>query len=459
VDCHNIGHKDCGTIKPTVGILGTPVIDENTNHIYLVTYSQITQSGVTNYYHRLHALFTGLNGTTALQEDPTYHSPATISSGSFVPAFDPFTHIQRPGLLLLPGTGNPTPQIYIGFSMMDGDTTYPPGFIFRYYGDDLSRAPVVFTTEPTTNKKGGGIWMDGAGIAAGVDTASGQTYLYFTTADGDFDPNTGGTLCVDCADSFVKLTYALTKSSFFTPFDQACRFSGSGTNPDLDFGSGGVLLIPDNLLTSLPYLAVSADKEQSIWVMQRPAPGLYGGNSGCTGSNGNKETVAGTGVYHNSPAFWQTSASTGNLYYASIGGSLTQYPVQSSCTAGSPPVCAGVADSLDPSGNILNFTTGTTPSISSNSTTNGILWAISGMSIEGTNHGAIYAFDAGSMHHLYDSNQCQTGVDQMYSATQFSVPTIANGFVYVGTQSNNVTNVGKGTFDIFGKISPARGSC
>ena len=39
VDCHNIGGMNCGTISPKVGILGTPVIDENTNHIYLVTYS------------------------------------------------------------------------------------------------------------------------------------------------------------------------------------------------------------------------------------------------------------------------------------------------------------------------------------------------------------------------------------------------------------------------------------
>jgi hypothetical protein len=322
VDCHNIGHMDCGTISPTVGILGTPVIDENTNHIYFVTYSQITQNQVTNYYHRLHALFTGLNGTTALQEDTAYNSPATISSGSFTPTFSSFLHIQRPGLLLLPGTGNPTPYIYIGFSMMDGATNYPPGFIFRYYGDDLSRAPAVYTTEPDlVTGAGGGVWMDGAGIAAGVDTSGGQTYLYFTTADGDFYTNTGGSQCVDCGDSFVKLTYSLTKSSFFTPFDQACRFSGTGTNPDLDFGSGGVMLVPDNLLTSWPYLAVSADKRQSIWVMQRPAPGVYGGSSSCTGSNGNLETVAGTGLYHNTPAFWQTNTSSGYLYLASQGGS------------------------------------------------------------------------------------------------------------------------------------------
>jgi hypothetical protein len=461
VDCHNIGGKNCQTIAPTDGILGTPVVDENTNHIYLVTHSQLVQNGVTNYYHRIHALFTGLGGTTPLAEDTTYNSPQTISSGSFTPTFSALTHIERPGLLLLPGTQSPTPYVYVAFSMMDGATNYPPGFIFRYYGDNLSLPPVIYTTEPTANKKGGGIWMDGAGLAAGIDASGGSTFLYFTTADGDFDKNNDGSHCVDCGDSFVKLTYGLGMTSFFTPSDQACRFFHNNMYQDQDFGSGGVLLIPDSLLTSWPYLSVTADKNHNIWVMQRSSPGLYGGNSSCTGTNGNLETVAGTGVYHNTPAFWQNSASTGYLYYSSVAGSLKQYPVQSSCNpgAGNPPLCSSTAASADPSGSPLAFNTGTTPSISSNSTSDGIVWALSGMSVEGTTIGALYAFKAQDLTHIYDSNQCQGGADHMFSATSFSVPTIANGFVYVGAQSDNVTNVGKGTFYIFGKLATQRTSC
>jgi hypothetical protein len=462
VACGNIGSGMCDTIKPTVGILGTPVVDENTNHIFLVTYSQILQNGALTYYHRIHALFTGLGGTTALAEDTTYNSPQIISSGASNPPFIPATHIQRPGLLLLPGTQSATPYVYVAFSMMDGATNYPPGFIFRYYGDDLSQVPLVFTTEPNlTTGAGGGIWMDGAAPAAGVDASGGSTFLYFTTADGTFDKNVNGSHCVDCGDSFVKLTYGLGATSFFTPKDQACRFSNNSSNPDQDFGSGGVLLIPDGLLSSWPYLAVAADKNQSIWVMQRPSPGLYGGNSGCTGTNANLETVAGTGLYHNTPAFWQNGASTGYLYLSSVGGSLKQYPVQSSCNpgAGSPPLCSSTAASVDPSGSPIAFNSGTTPSISSNSTTDGIVWALSGMSLEGTTVGALYAFKAQDLTHIYDSNQCQGGADHMNSATSFSLPTIANGFVYVGTQSDNVTNVGKGTFYIFGKLPTQGTSC
>src|SRR5258708_35750008 len=127
-------------------------------------------------------------------------------------------------------------------------------------------------------------------------------------------------------------------NSFFTPNDQACRFINNPlTNPDLDFGSGGVLLIPDGLLTSWPYLAVSADKNHNIWVMKRSAPGLYGGNSSCTGSNGKTQNIAGTGLYHKTPPLLQTNARTGYPYYPPVSGPLNQNAPQTSCTSGSPP--------------------------------------------------------------------------------------------------------------------------
>lgn len=459
VSCLGIGSKKCDTISPTVGILGTPVIDEKTNHIYLVTYSQDTTP---NYYYAIHALNTGLGTGTALQEDKSYNSPWTISSGSFSPAFNSQLHIQRPGLLLLPGTLSSTPYVYIAFSLMDGSTSYPPGFVFRYQGDDFSKAPTVYTTEPDlVNGAGGGVWMDGAGLAAGVDSSGGQTYLYLATADGDFSQENSGNQCKDCGDSFVKLNSGLgmNAGNYFTPCDQGSRWTNPniGKNPDADFGSGGVMLLPDNLLTSWPYYAISADKaipgtaDGFIYAIPRGSP------SGYCANNSPVEILTGTGSYHNSPTFWTTSTNpgAGYLYYASINGPITQYEVQSTCTSGNPPVCNAGGTSTDPSGNILPFPSGTTPVISSNGTTNGILWALSGMSIEGINVGAIYAFDAGTMHHLYDSGECQNHVDNMYSATKFSVPTVANGFVYVGTESANTnqTNLGQGTFYIFGLMT------
>src|ERR1700730_16041467 len=132
VMCSDIGDGMCAIISPTVGILGTPVIDEKSNTIYLVTYSSITNNGVITYYHRVHALYTGLvSGTTPLAENTNFSVlyGVTVSSGStFTPAFSSAVHIQRPGLLLLPSTETEDPELYIAFSMMDGTGSYPPGF-------------------------------------------------------------------------------------------------------------------------------------------------------------------------------------------------------------------------------------------------------------------------------------------------------------------------------------------
>lgn len=479
VPCGNIGAGQCSVIKPSVGILGTPVVDESTNHIYLVTYScdnSCSTGAGTNYYHRVHALFTGVGGKPALTEDTTYTGGGSfgvvVSSGSsFTPAFSSHHHIQRPGLLLLPDTESSEPKLLIGFSMMDGDTTFPSGFLFMYYGDNLVKTgtPVVYATEPTTNPVhyGGGIWMDGAGLAAGIDSSGGATYLYVTTADGDFDPLTTGTQCTDCGDSLVKLTSTLTQSDSFTPCNQGSRWvdPGMGMNPDNDFGSGGVLLLPDGMLSSWPYLAITADKgiqgmggvNGSIRAIPRGSPGEYGGSTNCIDNI--TESLLGTGVYHNTPAFWQTStvagSGTGYLYYSSIGGAISQYPVQGTCTSGTAPICNAINTSVDPTGATHTFSSGTTPTVSSNGTTSGIVWALDGVCVECASNGALWAFNASNLKHLYNSTQCPTR-DSIFPATQFSVPTVANGYVYVGAQSNNSTNSptkGQGTFYIFGLTS------
>jgi hypothetical protein len=61
------------------------------------------------------------------------------------------------------------------------------------------------------------------------------------------------------------------------------------------------------------------------------------------------------------------------------------------------------------------------------------------------------------MRELYNSNRCTVNkipVDQIAPATKFSVPTVANGYVYVGTQGlQNGINNGSGNFYIFGPLS------
>jgi hypothetical protein len=107
----------------------------------------------------------------------------------------------------------------------------------------------------------------------------------------------------------------------------------------------------------------------------------------------------------------------------------------------------------------INFGWGATPAVSANGTgaTDAIVWAISkpdGDISEGTMPGILYAIDAVSMQQLYSSSTC--ALDQIAPATKFSVPTVANGYVYLGTQQTSSCpgpacyNTGRGNFYIFG---------
>jgi hypothetical protein len=146
VDCNFIGDPmppHCQTIKPYVGILGTPVISLSgvgTGTLYLVTENQDTPIGVmpTNWYHWLHALsiqnLQELSGYPVRVYPPAYSSdPSTFSE----------KHIQRPGLLYV------SPYVYIAFSMMDGGRSpLPEGWILGYDTTNPGTAPVYFSATP-----------------------------------------------------------------------------------------------------------------------------------------------------------------------------------------------------------------------------------------------------------------------------------------------------------------------
>src|SRR5580704_13658356 len=70
---------------------------------------------------------------------------------------------------------------------------------------------------------------------------------------------------------------------------------------------------------------------------------------------------------------------------------------------------------------------GTSPAVSANGTTNGIVWAV-----ENSSPAVLPAFDATSLQELYNSNQAANGRDHFGSANKFITPMIVNGKVYVG---------------------------
>jgi hypothetical protein len=69
-------------------------------------------------------------------------------------------------------------------------------------------------------------------------------------------------------------------------------------------------------------------------------------------------------------------------------------------------------------------------SVSANGTSAGIVWLLDG------NAGVLYAYDATNLAtELYDTTMATGGRDMLGSPVKFAVPTVANGHVYVGTQT------------------------
>ncbi len=74
-----------------------------------------------------------------------------------------------------------------------------------------------------------------------------------------------------------------------------------------------------------------------------------------------------------------------------------------------------------------------TPSVSANGTTKGILWALDNSNASSQ---VLYAYDATNLAtELCDTNINPCGSDHPGGAVKFSVPTVANGKVYVGSSS------------------------
>jgi hypothetical protein len=460
VQCTDVGGGKCQTISPIIGILGTPVIDLSTNTIYLVSESELTtgtckpakRKPSSCFIHRLHAL----DLTTFAEK---FDGPVAIAGAYQQLSFVSSSHIQRPGLLELGGVmPNGDSGIYIGFSEMDGSgkpgVNIVSGWVFGYDAQNLAAAPYVWSSTP--DGEGGGIWASGAGLAAGLDSPGGATYLYLVTGDGDFTANTGGS---DYGDSFVKLTTSLVPSSYFTPFSQACM------NPeDLDFGSSGVMLIPDSGST---YFAVAPSKPGAIYAINRAEPGGYTAptNSTCpaTGTNLNVESFQGSPHhFYTTPVSWNSQ-----VYFIPMYEPLSKYALN----LGEPK---RGSDLVPPSGcihspictaNVLKskvtFQYGTNLSLSSSGTTSGtaIVWAASGNGWPTNPLGGVvlYAFDAEhnvseAIPELWDNTKCPTR-DQTGNATKFVLPTIANGIVYLSSMDRTDSTNTRGELDVFGLTS------
>jgi hypothetical protein len=401
-------------IAPEVGVISTPVIDPGTATLYVL--SKSVNALQTVFFQRLHAI----DLTSGAEKVPPVTISATVSgaaSGGSTVLFNPQLEAQRAGLALVNGV------VEIAWASHEDHTPYF-GWMMGYKiaaGAWLQTA--VFNSATHTGKAG--IWMSGGAPAA---DASGN--LYVVTGNGKFDvPN------LDYGDSLLKLTGSLIVADYYTPADQS-----NDNLTDADFGAGGAAVLAD-LATSSgpPHLLICGGKSGSFYVINRDSLGGYD-----VGSTKAVQVVYAGGALYATGSFWN------NIYYiGNASGRITAFtlnPVTS--LFGTTP------SSSSPSATVYG-PRGGTPSITAAGTANGILWAL-----DSTQFCTGHALGCGPVVlHAYDAtnlgtelwNSAANSADAAGYAVKFTVPTIANGKVYVGTRGNNVGGIA-GSTSIAGQL-------
>ena len=161
-------------------------------------------------------------------------------------------------------------------------------------------------------------------------------------------------------------------------------------------------------------LLVVFGKQGMVYLMDRTNLGKYNP----LGNQVLQTLPAGTvPTAHSMPAYWQN-----NVYFCGVSDVLKSFLLSNGLLSTSPTSVSATAYGYP----------GSTPAVSANGNANGIVWAIS------TSNGGfaeLHAYDASNLaHELYNTTQNLTR-DKAGLLIKFSVPTVANGKVYVGTQT------------------------
>lgn len=391
-------------IVPFVGITGTPVISRTTSALYVVAASETITLNPT-YSELLYALDLG-TGQPIIQE-----AGAEIAApAGQIPPFFPMLENQRPALLLDNGI------VYIGYGSYGGPGDYH-GWLFGYDAASLQQTG-AFNVTPDAIQ--GGIWQSGGGPSADANHN-----VFVITGDGGFTADRG---LSSYSNSFLRLGTAggLSISDYFSPCDQVTDESAGN-----DVGASAPVLLPDFAGSpAQPHLLIGGSKAGSLYVVNRDNMGKFTPAPppppACSDSPAGVQTIhVPGGPILSTPLFWNNS-----VYVVPGNGNVLSFPMTGGILASSSST-ANLNETLGPQGS--------TPVISSNGTNNAILWLIdtSGAQtwLAASAPAILRAYDPNNLSNEIYSSAAVTPRDTAGPAVKFTVPTVANGKVYVGTQT------------------------
>ncbi len=468
------GHA-CGETHGPVGITSTPVIDPNTNTMYLVYRTGLPPDADPTHHnekYRVEAHY--WIASIDLRDGKDQQDPVEIT----FPEFDPNMELNRPGLLLLNGV------IYLGFGLPVCDSGGNPwlndwekpkghGWVFAYRANDLKRLDAFSTTQKTAL---GGIWQSGNGLAG--ETGSNVVYA-FTGNNGvskynDID-NTNDTWIVandpnhitELGESILKLRLG-PDGKFVRPvehftagnwyrLDTGMRYPGDpllGIKPkgasksdfvpsDSDLGSGGPVILPNGWI-------IGGGKQGRLYVID-PADMTHA-KQGFTAfintwrpdidpKDYDKGQSYGPNI-HGSPVVWHPNGANYALVYGMPEKDyLRAFKAYDDGHVDERPAMTTESKSSkirSPDGMPGGFL-----SLSANGGRDGIIWAVfPEYDATGTNGniiGRLIAFNALTLDELWEAN------DKVPFA-KFVPPTIADGKVFRVAYENKVVAYGLDTY-------------
>ena len=385
---------DSFALGPVTGITGTPVIDPSSQTIYLVAVSETIETRT--IVQRLHAI--DIRTGRERPGSPVIITASLRGTGydsvNGTVTFTPKMQKQRAGLFLLNGI------VYICWGGYN-NTDFYHGWLMGYDASTLAQVRVL---NDTIDGGRGGIWMSGASPM--VDS---EGNIYLITGNGDFNADHSGGR--NFGDSFLKLSTsgALSVADWFTPFDQKKL-----AEEDLDFGTGGGAILPEQVGGPYAHLLVGCSKSGTLYVLNRDNLGRYNSQS-------NSQIVQGFRADKNeiyaTPLFWQNV-----LYVTADIGPLKAFRfLPANGQFETTPFSTSSLRSVYP---------GVVPVLSAAGTENAILWVI-----DPASPGVLHAYDPSNLKTEFWNSSQASQHDQAGSGVKFTVPTVANGKVYVGTQT------------------------
>ena len=256
-----------------------------------------------------------------------------------------------------------------------------------------------------------GIWMSG-----GAPAADGGNHLYLITGNGTFDADNASAPNDDYGDSFLKLSTAsgISVADYFTPSNESTLQTS-----DADFGSGGAAILVDQPSGPVPHLVIGGGKDGILFLLNRDNMGKFTStNTGVVQS-----LSVGTDAIFATPAFWNNKLFIGGAFG---GGRVQAFDFVTS---------TGKFNPASPSQSPTSYGfPGATPSVSAHPTQSGtaIVWAIDSSQSGTAGPSVLHAYDASNLaNELWNSGQ--VAADRAGVSVKFTVPTVANGKVYVGT--------------------------